>query len=108
MINLFTSPTEWSKTTRSFTVWLIREKEKAAVTLYSFKKEYEYGIVQYYFLIRNTGIAVICKFEKKGNICSFDLEEQNDQIIESFLKGADSWNAFQAVKETSSHFYFLF
>lgn len=61
----------------------------------------EYGIVQYYLLIRNTGIAVISKFEKKGNICSFDLEEQIDPMIKSFIDRDILGKHFQAVKETS-------
>lgn len=62
----------------------------------------EYGIVQYYLLVRNTGIAVIYKYERKGNICSFELEDQDDPMIKSFIDRDLLGKHFQAVKEKMS------
>ena len=62
----------------------------------------EFGLVQYYLLARNTGFAVISKYEKKGNICSFELEDQDDEMMKSFIEKDILGQHFQAVKETSS------
>ena len=62
----------------------------------------EFGIVKHYLLVKNEGFAVICKFQKKGNICSFDLEEQEDLMIKSFIDKGILGMHFQAVEETSS------
>lgn len=45
----------------------------------------EFGIVQYYLFANNMGFAVIRKYQKKGNICSLDLEEQDDPMIKLFI-----------------------
>ena len=45
----------------------------------------EYGIVQYYLPVRNTSFAVISKYVKKGNVCSFNLGEQADSMIKLFM-----------------------
>lgn len=58
--------------------------------------------MQYYLLVSNTGIAVIYKYEKKENICSFELEEQDDPMIKSFIDRDILGKHFQAVKETMS------
>lgn len=60
----------------------------------------EFGTVQYYLLARNTGFAVISKFLKKGNICSFGLEEQADTMIKLFIDRGILGNHFHAVMET--------
>ena len=62
----------------------------------------EFGLVQYYLLARNTGFAVISKYEKKGNICSFELEDQDDEMMKSFIEKDILGQHFQAVKVTSS------
>ena len=42
--------------------------------------------MKHYLLVKNEGFAIIGKFQKKGNICSFDLEEQEDlNTIKSFI-----------------------
>lgn len=58
--------------------------------------------MQYYLLVSNTGIAVIYKYERKENICSFELEEQDDPMIKSFIDRDILGKHFQAVKETMS------
>ena len=58
--------------------------------------------MQYYLLVRNTVIAVIHNFERKGNICSFELEEQDDPMINLFIDSGILGKHFQAVKETMS------
>lgn len=58
--------------------------------------------MQYYLLVRNTGIAVIYKYERKGNICSFELEDQGDSMIKSFIDSEILGKHFQDVKETMS------
>lgn len=60
----------------------------------------EFGTVQYYLLARNTGFAVISKFLKKGNICSFGLQEQADTMIKLFIDRGILGNHFEAVTET--------
>lgn len=62
----------------------------------------EFGIVQYFLLARNNGFAVIQKFEKKGSICSSELEEQDDPMVKSFIEKDILGKHFQAVKEGSS------
>ena len=58
--------------------------------------------MQYYLLVRNTGIAVIYNYERKGNICSFELEDQGESMIKSFIDSDILGKHFQAVKETMS------
>ena len=58
--------------------------------------------MQYYLLVRNTGIAVIYKYERTGNICSFELEDQGESMIKSFIDSDILGKHFQDVKETMS------
>ena len=51
-------------------------------------------------LARNTGVAMISKFLKKGNTCSFGLEEQADTMIKLFTDRGILGNHFQAVTQT--------
>ena len=51
-------------------------------------------------LARNTGFAVISKFLKKGNTCSFVLDEQADTMIKFFTDRGILGNHFQAVTQT--------
>lgn len=44
---------------------------------------------------------MIRKFEKRGNICSFGLEEQDDEMVKSFIDNHILGKQFQAVKETA-------
>ena len=62
----------------------------------------EFGLVRYYLFVRNTGFALISKFERKGNICSFELEDQDDMLVKSFIEQNILGQHFQAVRETSS------
>ena len=48
-------------------------------------------------LARNTSFAVISKFMKKRNICSFKLEEQTDLMIKLFMERDILGKYFQAV-----------
>lgn len=84
-----------------------KRKGKSCSYIVKFQEgdEDEFGIVQYYLFVRNTGFAVIWKFEKKGNICSFGLEEQDDTMVKSFIDKNILGKQFQAVKETSSCTY---
>ena len=40
----------------------------------------EFGLVRYYLFVRNTN------FKRKSNICSFELEDQDDMMVKSFIE----------------------
>ena len=76
-----------------------RGKSCSYIVKFQESNEDEFGIIEYYLLVRNTGFAVIRKFEKKGSICSFGLEEQDDEMVKSFIDSHILGKQFQAVKE---------
>lgn len=82
-----------------------KRKGKSCSYMYVVKflenNEDEFGIIEYYLLVRNTGFAVIRKFEKRGNICSFRLEEQDDGMVKSFIDNHILGKQFQAVREAA-------
>ena len=39
-----------------------------------------FGLVRYYLFVRNTN------FKRKSNICSFELEDQDDMMVKSFIE----------------------
>lgn len=58
----------------------------------------EFGKVRYYVLARDTAFAILYKYEKQGNICSFGVEEEpNDLMVQSFLDNGILGMHFQAV-----------
>lgn len=79
-------------------------KGKSCSYIVQFKEgaSYEYGIVQYYLLVGTSGFAVICPYEKLGNICSFGLQEPVDLMIRSFVDNSILGKHFQAVRVTNS------
>ena len=64
-----------------------------------------YGTVNYYLLARNTGFAVISMFQKRGNICSFGLEKQDDSMISLFIE-RHSWKTFSSCRGNTRNYLY--